>query len=1005
MSAAAQPFRQELIAIHTIIPGRARFRFEALKGSKTLKHRLESMLPCVSGISDATASIRTGTILVHYDRRLGLPAVIDIIQKLLWRDRVAQHGIDNRSVGLSNWHLMQARQVLRRFRSSMLGLSGEVFEHRLRRHGPNRLPAIRRRKRHEILLGQFNSLPTLLLLGAAALSVVTGGAGDAVVILCVVALNAGIGYFTEEHAEKTISALSKRISYPVPIVRDGKKALTAVETAVLGDLLELRPGVVIAADARVVASEGLTTNEAMLTGESVPVTKTAECLDRRDIALVDRTNMVYAGTIVTGGSGFAVVVATGARSEIGNIQALIGNATTPTTPLQRQLGSLGHRLVWVAGGACGLVFLFGVIRGYGLLQNLKNAIALAVASVPEGLPALATTTLALGVDALRRRNVLVRSLEAVETLASVQVVCLDKTGTITENRMAIADVSCRDEHFRVVEGRLVDQRGNRVTLAGAPCLEKLAEIVVLCNETEIAHERGELNGSPTENALVQFALDLGLDIADLRSRRPTLDVMYRTERRLFMVTRHRVGTNCVLAAIKGSPEEVLALCGQFMQGHEAMPMSDADRQAVLRENSRLAGVGQRVLGVAYGYLRYEDDPTALPLGLTWVGLISMEDPLRRGINELVRVFRDAGIHPVIITGDQRGTAAAIARKLDLGNGNDIRVFDSAELEDFGVVPELSRVPHVFARVTPAEKLQIVRALQKANYVVAMTGDGVNDSPALKAADIGIAMGSSGSEAAREVAHIILQDDNLMSLAPAIEQGRRTYGNIQKAIRYLLSTNLSEVLVMLAAPALGLGQPLAPAHLLWINLISDVFPALALGLEPADPNSMRSPPRDPKGEIVGSKDFLSLGREASVICVAALATYAFGVRRYGVTPRSASMCFASLITAQLLHALSCRSRSRRAFGDGLPPNHVLSIVLATSFVLQAAAMFMGPLRSLLGIAPIGAADALVAVASGLVSFLANEALKYSAHSRASDIVYPKRPKFDVTGLEAIRGTPI
>lgn len=977
---------QSLTAIHVAVPGRARLSVPGLKGSKSIKRRLESALIGSAGILAVSASTVTGNILVHYDRRANLTLVTETIEQLLRREGTGRSGDRMTLLRAGNWHLMQATQVLRRFRSSMSGLSPEVSKYRLEHHGANVLPGIRRRARLEMLLGQLQSLPVALLIGAAALSAATGGVADAVVIICVVALNTGIGYVTESQAERTISSLSKRIGYPVPVMRDGRQQSISVESAVPGDLLELRPGVVVAADARVVAANGLTLNEAMLTGESAPVLKRSERLDKPDVALAERSNMVYGGTIVTGGSGLAVVVATGPRTEIGHIQALIGEATNPETPLQRQLRGLGPPLVWIAGGACGLVFLIGLLRGYGLLQTVKDSIALAVAAVPEGLPTLATTTLALGVEQMRRRKVLVRRLEAVETLASVQVVCLDKTGTMTLNRMTIAEISCGGKIYRANDGEVLDREGQRVELAKTPELKRLAEIVALCNETVIARNQNgsELTGSPTESALVEFALNLGLDVSALRRQHLLLHVTYRSEQRLFMVTLHEAGPNRALAAVKGSPEEVLALCRWVDRGHEHAPMTEAERQSIEQQNSRFADDGQRVLGVAYAELPDHSIPHAgIPPELTWVGLIGMADPLRPGVTELLGVLRRAGISPVMITGDQRGTAAAIARKLDLGNG-ELRIFDSAE---FRGVPELSQAPHVFARVTPAQKLQIVRALQHAGLVVAMTGDGVNDSPALKAADIGIAMGHSGSEAAREVAHIVLQDDNLMSLAPAIEQGRTTYNNIQKAIRFLLATNLSEILVMLTASAAGFGQPLAPAQLLWINLLSDVLPALALGLEPAEPNIMSTPPRDPNEAIIGSRDFQSLGRESALMSAGALAAYGYGVSKYGATSRTRTICLASLITAQLLHALTCRSRQHGPFSKQLPPNHLLSGVLAFSFLAQAGAMFLPPIRRLLGIAPIGVADALAALITGVIPFLANEALKASSSSGAEPIPEP------------------
>lgn len=962
--------------VHTAISGRARLCVPSLRNSVTLKRYLETMLATRRGVVSVTASIWTGNILVRYDRSLSLGLLIETIEEVLARKAALQK--DQKDMRASrtspgSWHLMQAAQVLRHFDGSLHGLAREVVQERLKHYGPNALARIESRSRLEILRDQFGSLPVVLLIGAAALSALTGGLADTIAIMSVVVLNAAIGYATESHAERTIGALSAPMNHRVPVIRNGEHALVFIEDVVPGDLLELRAGVAIAADARIIEAQGLSVNESTLTGESVPVPKMAEAL-ATEVSIADRSNMVYRGTVITGGSGLAVAVATGSSTEIGQVQALVDTASAPQTPLQRQLSVLGRQLTLVTAGACGLVFVIGSLRGYGLAQTLRNSVALGIAAVPEGLPALATTTLALGIERMRRRKILVRRLEAVETLASVRVVCLDKTGTITFNRMTVDEICCRANSYHSAGDRVLGRDDQPVRFGEAPDLDKVAEIVALCSEATVTQNghQPELNGSPTENALIELALTLGIDVASLRQRHPLIGATYRSERQLFMATLHEAGEGNNLLTVKGSPEEVLNLCDRTLNGAEEVPITEELRRLILQDNGRLAGEGQRVLGAAYAPYHSRIMPRSLP-SLIWAGLVGMADPLRPGIAELLGVFRRAGISPVILTGDQKGTAEAIARKLDLGNGQ-LRIADSSEIGRVAALRESSQIPHLFARITPAQKLQIVKALQGVGLVVAMTGDGVNDSPALKAADIGIAMGRSGSEVARDVAHIVFQDDNLVSLVPAIIEGRTTYKNIRKAIRYLLATNLSEIITVAGATASGLGQPLAPAQLLWINLISDVFPALALGLDPPEPNIMRSPPRDPHEEIVGWQDFETLGREAAVISAGALGAYAYGVSRYGATSRARTMCFASLIIAQLLHALSSRSPRHGAFSPALPSNRILSAVLAGSFVLQSVAVLFAPLRGLLGITPIGLADALVALSAGVLPFAANEALK-------------------------------
>ncbi len=953
--------------VHNAVRGRLRVRVPGLKGDSQLKRALESVLSATQAIKTVSGSVATGTLLVHFDADAEIATVLHAIERALVRGRSGRLGIEAARRDEPPWHVLSVDQVLSRLRSSAAGLSAKSLRHRLRRYGENILPAIPMRDRAEILIEQFKSLPVALLIGAAALSIMTGGAADAVVVLSVVALNAGIGFYTETQADRAVRALTKPLNGGVAVLREGRREIVSVENTAPGDVLELRPGSIVAADARVVAAQGLMVNEATLTGESAPVQKLPDALASSDVALADRSNIVYRGTVVTGGSGLAVVVATGVNTEIGQVQRFLGAASAPDTPLQRQLDRLGAQLTMLAGGACALVFLVGLLRGYGLFATFKNAIALAVAAVPEGLPTLATTTLALGVREMRKRHVLVRRLSAVETLASVRVVCLDKTGTLTFNRMSVAEATCGGAAYSLADGVLQDRDGV------PPELTKLGEIVALCNEASL--KEGDASSSATEVALLNFAQGLGLDVARLRKNHPIERIAYRTERQMFMITLHHGPGGARLAAVKGSPESVLKLCDRALVGQDEVALTDDMRRGVESENARLAGAGQRVLGAAYRTFRGEAADPELDR-YVFVGLVGLADPLRPGVGALLSTLRRAGISPVMITGDQKATAAAIARQLDFGNGG-LRIVDSEALVDGWSQRDLREAPHVFARVTPGQKLEIVKALQAAGHVVAMTGDGVNDSPALKAADIGVAMGRSGSEAARDVAHIVLQDDNLDSLAPAIERGRATQANIRRAIRYLLATNMSEILLMLCAPVANLGQPLTPGQLLWINLVTDVAPALALGVEPPHHDMMRAPPPPPDENIVDRRAAIDLAREGGLIAAGAFGAYAYGCARYGVSPRPRAICFTSLVTAQLLHALSCRSRTHGFASRALPPNHTLSAVIAASMVLQGAAMFFPPLRRLLGVAPISAGDVGVAMAAAFAPFAANEAAKYFA----------------------------
>ncbi|WP_457797775.1 HAD-IC family P-type ATPase [Methylocystis sp. S23] len=947
--------------VHAAVPGRLRLRISGLKGAPRMKRALEGALRGAHMISAADASVATGTLLVRFDPGVAAAAIVGAIEDVLLRYWSGQLETSAQPRA-APWHLLGVDEALKRLRSSLQGLSAKAFQRRLRRYGENVLPAIPGRDKMELLLEQFQSLPVALLVGAAALSIFTGAAADAVVVLSVVALNAGIGYATEAQTERAVRALAHPSSEGVPAIRGGKRETIPVERVVPGDILELRPGVIIAADSRIVAAEGLTINEATLTGESAPVRKSSIPLERRHAGLADRTNIAYRGTIVTGGSGRAAVVATGAATEIGRLQIFLAGASAPDTPLQRQLALLGRQLTFLAGGACAAVFLVGLLRGYGLFATAKNAVALAVAAIPEGLPTLATTTLALGVREMRRRHALIRRLDAVETLASVSIVCLDKTGTLTFNRMSASEASCDGAAYRRdAAGRFAET---------TPALRKLGEIVALCNEAPCgdADDRESLTASSTETALLDFAREIGIDVRRLRGDHPLKRVSYRSERRLFMTTLHAAPRGATLAAVKGSPEEVLRLCSHVLMRGERIALSPDLRRHLEEENIRLASDGQRVLGAAYREFTGENAPSD---GLVFVGLVGLSDPLRPGAAELLRALRRAGVSPVMITGDQRMTAEAIARMLDLGNGA-LRVTEAdSSFEGLG---ERTPVPHVFARVTPAQKLEIVEALQRAGHVVAMTGDGVNDSPALKAADIGIAMGFSGSEAARDVADIVLQDDRLESLAPAIGQGRATHANIRRAIHYLLATNMSEILLMLLAPAANLGQPLTPAQLLWINLVTDIGPALALGLEPPHRDVMNAPPAPAHEEIVDGRSARRLGREAAFITAGALGAYLYGVSRYGPSPRARTICFASIVSAQILHALGARSEKHGILSADLPKNPVLSGVVLGSLGLQALALGFPPLRRLLCVAPLGGLDVAAALAGAVAPLFANELAK-------------------------------
>jgi Ca2+-transporting ATPase len=874
------------------------------------------------------------------------------------------------------WYLLDFNEALTFWETNRnRGLDAKVALERLKKFGPNALLRTERRSIIEIFLEQFKSLPVSLLLGSAVLSVLTGGVGDAVVILAVVLINAGIGLITEYQAEQTIGALTETAHGKVSVLRDGQPQTISIEQLVPGDVLVLAPGDQVPADGRLIEARNLKLNEAALTGESFPSSKAVAQLTGHDLPLGDRANMVYRGTIVTGGSGLAVTVATGKRTEVGTIQALMSDTRPPATPMQRQLDQIGKRMVYLSGATCGAIFVLGLLRGYGFLQTLKTVVALAVAAVPEGLPTVATTTLSLGIRKMRREGVLVRHLDAVESLGAVQVLCLDKTGTLTESRMAVTTVLCGMRRIAVTdEGFFCNQ--SPISPYEDHELLRLIHIAVLCNEVEVQGHNGHymLNGSATEAALMQMAIVAGVAINSLRSQYERMKIEYRTEGRNFMSILFRTEEGKLLA-VKGNPEEVLSQCRWVFEGGVRCELTPEMRMAILKENEKMAGRALRVLGFAYS--RVSGTEKIVAHEFTWLGLAGMADPIRPGIDHLIGVLQRARIRTVMITGDQSATAYAVSKSLKLSGTSHLEMLDSAHLErlDPQLLAALTQKIDIFSRVSPGHKLRIVQAMQRAGQVVAMTGDGINDGPALKAADIGIAMGSNGTEAARSVADVVLENDDLKTLIVAVSQGRTIYNNIRKSVHFLMSTNLSEILLVLGSVGSGLGQPFNTMQLLWINLLTDVFPALALSVDPPEPNILLAPPRDPDKSIISNADLKRYGFESFTISAATMATYGYGIARYGFGPQASTMAFMNLTLAQLLHAYSCRSETRPVLSEtSRRSNPYLHVAVGGSLVLQLLTLFSPFLRRLLGTAPLHWTDFLTIAGGTVLPFVVNEATK-------------------------------
>lgn len=987
--------------IHNQVKGRARYKVKELYRSESLKQYLERSLSEISGINYVSANPLTSNILVIFEKEYSADKVALLIEQ-----NISQYQkLGNKSLGkhlsktkkeltkatqkpivnaqaqrIENWHLMETDAVLTAFNTSkQSGLSSKSAAENLNKYGLNFLATAKNRSDLSILIDQFKSLPVALLGVAAGVSVFTGGLIDALVILGVVGLNAAIGYTTESQSERIIHSLGSHQETSTWVIRDGKQLEIPTEDVVIGDILVLKTGGYIAADARLLEAENLSVDESALTGESIPVTKSTTPLKGEDIPLADRKNMVYKGTLVTGGQGLAVVVATAKFTEMGKIQQLVGKATTTETPLTRQLNQVGSQLVAIGMGICGLVFGIGVLRGYGLLQMLQSSISLAVAAVPEGLPTIATTTLALGIQDMRQRNVLVRSLSAVEALGSVQTICLDKTGTITENRMCVVEVHIDSQQIVVSDGEFIANSEN-INPYGCDQLLKLIHVSVLCNESEVNQDQdGEysIKGSATENALIYMAIAAGVNVTQLRQKYKLLHTNLRSENRNIMSTVHITENNQKLVAVKGSPGEVAQICKFWFKDGEITTLTEEDRRSLEIENDQMAGKALRVLGVAYTHIDASHNGNNYEQDLTWLGLVGMADPIRKGVKELIADFHEAGIDTVMITGDQSPTAYAIAKELELSRESQLEILDSTDLNN--LTPEaltaLADKVDVFARISPSNKLQIVQALQSAGQVVAMTGDGINDAPALKAAQVGVAMGKGGTDVACEVADIVLEDDRLETMIVAVSRGRTIYNNIRKSVHFLLATNISEIIVMTTATAVGIGEPLNAIQLLWLNLVTDIFPGLSLALEAPEPDVLSQPPRNPEEPIVKHSDFGRIAFEAGIISLSTLAAYGYGIRKYGISPQASTIAFMSLTSAQLLHTISCRSEKHSIFNsEKIPNNPYLNAAIVGSFAIQLLAIALPPLRSLLKLTPINIVDRLVIGGSALLPLLVNESTK-------------------------------
>jgi Ca2+-transporting ATPase len=895
-------------------------------------------------------------------------------------------------VGEQTWHVLGVEAVKDRLQTDVAqGLTQAEGVRRLAQHGPNTLAQAHQRSAVSILLAQFRSLIVALLVAATVIAFAMGDNIEAVAVLVVIVVNAAIGFFTEWKAEQALSALQKQSVRVAHVIRDGAESEIPAADLVPGDLIILAAGARVPADGRIVESARLQIEEAALTGESLPVTKTSETLQDKDAALGDRLNMAFLGTTITDGRGRLLVTATGAQSEVGKIGILIDEAVTRATPLEQKLARLGRLLIVVVFVLCAVIVLAGWLRGHtDFWHMLEIGLSLAIAAVPEGLPAVTTMTLALGMQRMARMRALVRRLPTVETLGSVTVICTDKTGTLTKNEMTVCVFAL--DHRRVkVTGAGYEPVGkfqNGDTFVEPQSDEHLVlalRVGMLCNDAKVERMDGRetVLGDPTEAALIVAAEKAGMHHAVIVNDFPRISEVPFDSTSKRMVTVHRTPQGQVLAFLKGSPETLLATSSSQVCTTGVTALTPDERRSWEDTNKELAGAALRVLGLAYRELPESYNEDDLGRDLIFVGLVGMSDPLRDEAKAAIATCREAGIRAVMITGDQQHTAAEIARQLGIDidlNGRPLRTVHGRELIDLdeGGWKRAVAEAAVFARVSPENKLQIVEALQQQGQVVAMTGDGVNDAPALKKADIGIAMGIKGTEVAKENADMVITDDNFTSIVGAVEQGRIIYGNILRYLHYLLSCNFSEILTVFIALMIGWPLPLAALQILWLNLITDIFPAFALALEPSTPGVMKCSPRDPEEPLL-TRSFVGLiVWQGLLLAGVTLLAFNIGLHWHGTEGedlrRATTMAFMALALAQVFHAFNARSQNRSAFTSRLFTNVWLWGAVTICLIFQAAAVYLPLLQKVLHTVPPTTSEWAVIVCCSLLPMVVVELVK-------------------------------
>ncbi len=844
---------------------------------------------------------------------------------------------------------MTKNDVLAELNVKEQGLTTQEALLHLEKYGENNLPEKKKRSRAGIFLEQFKNYLIFILLVAAVIEIFMGKYTEAIAIFVVLLINATLGYTQEYKAQTSIEALRRMSAPKAKVLRDGVRTQIDTSKIVPGDIIFLETGDKVPADARLLENVNLAAQESSLTGESIPVEKTIEAL-AIDLQIGERRNMVFQGTIIVKGRGTAVVTATGINTEIGNIAQLI-QSREESTPLEKKLEQLGKHIGYTVGFICIVVFITGFLRGEEKFNLFLTTVSLAVAAIPEGLPIVVTVTSAIGIQRMARKNALIRRLPSVETLGSTTVICTDKTGTLTCNQMTVKKIYANRE---VIEVTGVGYSTEGKFSKDPKDFDILLKAGALCNDASIA---GQNFGDPTEIALLVCAAKAGQIKEELEKKSPRTSEISFTPERKYMITIH--GNT---AYAKGAPDVLLNLCDSVLINGKSLKLTIKEKEEILEAFEKLAADALRVLGIAYKEGEFSEK------GFIFLGLQGMMDPPRKEVKEEIQKCRNAGIKVVMITGDHPSTAAAIGKQIGL----EVKILTGRQIDE---LPDLNSVVEdiiIFARVSPEHKLRIVEALKSKGHIVAMTGDGVNDAPALKKADIGIAMGMTGTDVAKEASDMILSDDNFKSIVSAVEEGRGIYDNIKKFLRFQLSTNAGAILTVFIGTLIGLPLPLTALQLLWINVIVDGPPALSLSVEPLGKESMRQPPRNPREQILSRKMLTYIFTTGSLMAIGTLGIFSYMLSIE--PPKAQTLAFTTFVFFQLFNVLNCRSDIHSIFKIGFFSNRTSILSITGVILIQAAIVYLPQVQGVFGAVPLSFEDWLFSAAVASSIFIAFEISK-------------------------------